>query len=316
MEDITAQTPASDYNGTGPGPAKASTVTERIMYRTIVAGFDDSQSSRAAVIEASNWIKKHGGRLILAHAVYFDTEEFGIAPEQLGKRLKAGEKSCVQTKKMVTSEFGIDVQSLLCEGDPPTVIVDIAKEKNADLIVLGTYGRRGLNRLLMGSVTSQVILNSPSDVLVVKKPCTECTGEYSSILVPFDGSLSSQKALNRAVQISGTCGSKITALYVIPRYEEMIGFYRTDSIRNAMTQEAQKILDTAKRIAARNGAVQIDLQIDEGHADTAITEKAKTGGIDLIVIGSHGYRGVNKAIIGSTAERVIIHAACPVLVAK
>jgi nucleotide-binding universal stress UspA family protein len=164
------------------------------MYDTLVVGYDDSLSSKAALIEASNLVKKHGGRVILVHAVYFDTEEFGIAPEQLEKRLKIGEKACIQSKDMVSSEFGIDVQSLLCEGDPPDVILDIAQGKKADLIVLGTYGRKGLNRLLLGSVTSRVIADAPTDVLVVKKPCIECKGEYTSILVPFDGSEFSKRA--------------------------------------------------------------------------------------------------------------------------
>ena len=111
------------------------------MYKTLVVGVDDSLSSKAAVIEASNHIKKHGGKVILVHAVFFDTEEFGIAPEQLEKRLKIGEKKCVESKNMVSGEFGIDVESILCEGEPPEVILDVAKGKNADLIVLGTYGR-------------------------------------------------------------------------------------------------------------------------------------------------------------------------------
>jgi nucleotide-binding universal stress UspA family protein len=285
------------------------------MYETILVGFDDSQHSKAALIEASNWIKRHGGKLILVHAVYFDAEEFGIAPEQLEKRLKIGEKACVQTKKMLTSEFGIEIQSLLCEGDPPTVIVDIAREKKADLIMLGTYGRKGLNRLLMGSVTSQVIVNSPADVLVIKKPCTECTGEYKSILVPFDGSVPGQIALNRACRLSKIDNAEITTLYVIPRYEEMIGFFRTESIKKSLQREAQGILDTAKRIASNSG-VSVKDEIQEGHAAENIVETAGRLKNDLIIMGSHGYSGVNKAIIGSTAERVIAHAACPILVVK
>jgi len=286
------------------------------MYETILVGFDDSQHSKAALIEASNWIRKHGGKLILVHAVYFDTEEFGIAPEQLEKRLKVGEKACVETKKMLTTEFGIEVQSLLCEGDPPTVIVDIAHEKKADLVVLGTYGRRGLNRLLMGSVTSQVIVNSTVDVLVVKKPCIECTGEYKSILVPFDRSVSSQKALNHAMHIANINNAKVTVLYVIPRYEEMIGFFKTESIKNSLHREAQDIIETAKRITAGNGNVSIDTEIQEGHATEQIITAADRLKNDLIVMGSYGYTGVNKALIGSTTERVIAHAACPILVVK
>jgi nucleotide-binding universal stress UspA family protein len=286
------------------------------MYKTLLVGFDDSLYSKSALIEAANWIKRHGGKLILAHAVYFDSEEFGIAPEQLEKRFKVGEKACVETKEMLTSEFGIEVQSLLCEGDPPTVILDIARDRKADLIVLGTYGRRGLNRLLMGSVTSQVIVNSPVDVLVVKKPCIECTGEYKSILVPFDGSVSSQKALNRAVQLAAVNDAEITALYVIPRYEEMINFLRTESIKKSIMDEAQKIIAIAKSISSGNGSISIKTEIREGRAGEEIVKAVTVLKNDLIIMGSYGYRGVDKAIMGSTAERVIMTASCPVLVAK
>jgi nucleotide-binding universal stress UspA family protein len=285
------------------------------MYNTILVGFDDSVPSKAALIEASNWIKKHGGNIILVHAVYFDEEEFGIAPEQLDKRMKLGEKVCYQTKEMITSEFGIEAQSLLCEGDPPRVIVDIAEEKKADLIVLGTYGRRGINRLLMGSVTSQVILNSSIDVLVVKKKCTECTGTYSSVLVPFDGSELSKKALSNACELSKLDGSDVTVLYAIPRYEEMIEFLMTPSIHKSLTREAQRIMESAKAIASGHG-VTVETVIEEGHAGDKIVETCSKIGSDLIVMGSHGWRGVNKAIMGSTAERVIMNASCPVLVVR
>lgn len=285
------------------------------MYKKILVGFDDSEHSKAALIEASNWVKRHGGSVILAHAVFFDPEEFGIAPVQLEKRLKIGEKICIQTKEMLTSEFGIEVQSILCEGDPPTVIVDIAKEKKADLVMLGTYGRRGLNRLLMGSVTSQVVVNSPVDVLVVKKPCTECTGEYKSILVPFDGSPSSQKALERACHLSKIDNAEIKILYVIPRYEEMVEFFKSSSIKKSLFQEAQKIIDTAKGITSKIG-VSVKDEIQEGNAAEKIVETSKKLKNDLIVMGSYGYTGVNKAIIGSTAERVIINSVCPILVVR
>jgi nucleotide-binding universal stress UspA family protein len=216
---------------------------------------------------------------------------------------------------MLASEFGIEVQSLLCEGDPPEVIVDVANGKKADLIVLGTYGRKGINRLLMGSVTSQVVVNAGVDVLVVRKVCTKCTGTYASALVPFDGSESSRKALSRACELSKIDGSRITVLYAIPRYEEMIGFLKTSSIRNSLMQEARKITDSAKELASVHD-IQVDTIIEEGHAADKIVETCNKLGTDLIVIGSYGWRGVNKAIMGSTAERVIMNASCPVLVVR
>lgn len=216
---------------------------------------------------------------------------------------------------MIASEFGIEARSFLCEGDPPTVIVDIAEEKKVDLIVLGTYGRKGINRLLMGSVTSQVIINSHVDVLVVKKACSECAGTYTSILVPFDGSAFSRKAMERACRLSKIDSSDITALYIIPRYEEMLGFFRTEAIEKSLRPEADKVLDAAKEIASAQG-LSVKTEILEGHASEEILKSASRERNDLILMGSYGWRGVNKAIMGSTAERVIMNAPCPVLVAK
>lgn len=285
------------------------------MYKTLIVGFDDSQASKAAMVEAANWVKRHGGKVVLVHAVYFDSEEFGIAPTQQDKRLQHGEKVCVENKKMIADEFGIEVKSLLCEGEPPEVILSMASEKKADLIVLGTYGRKGLNRLLMGSVTSQVIVNSPVDVLVIKKKCSECTGAYRSILVSYDGSEFSKNALARACKLSQADEAKVSVLYVVPRYEEMVGFFRTESIKKSLLKEAQNILEDAKELASKKG-VTVSTEIREGHAADKIIETASGLENDLIIMGSYGWRGVNKAIMGSTTERVLINAPCPVLAVR
>jgi nucleotide-binding universal stress UspA family protein len=285
------------------------------MYKTIVVAFDDSEFSRAALAESSHWVKRHGGRLILVNAVFFDEEEFGIAPEQREKRLEIGNKVCYETREKILSEFGITVESLTCEGEAPDVIIDVAQGKKADLIAMGTHGRKGLKRLIMGSVTSGVIVKSPVDVIVIKKPCSQCTGSYSSILLPFDGSEFSKNALVKACALAQSDDAVITALYVIPRYEEMIGFYRTDSIKKSLKGEAEKILDSARAIASEKG-ISVKTETREGRTSDEITKAAADLGNDLIVMGTYGWRGVNKAIMGSSTERVIMNAGCPVLVVR
>jgi nucleotide-binding universal stress UspA family protein len=285
------------------------------MYHSILVAYDGSDFSKAALTESVHWIKRHGGRVILVNAVYFDEEEFTIAPDQREKRLEFGKKICYQTKEMVSSEYGIETESLICEGEAPDVIIDIAKAKKVDLVAMGTHGRKGLKRFLMGSVTSGVITNSPCDVIVVKKPCSACTGTYLSILLPFDGSDFSKNALSKACQLAQTDGAEITVLYVIPRYEEMVGFFRTESIKKSLLHEATKIIDAAREIALRQ-SVSVKTEIREGHSGDEIVKVASSLKNDLIVIGTYGWRGVNKAIIGSTTERVIMNASCPVLAVR
>jgi len=287
------------------------------MYDSIVVGYDESLSSKAALKEASRWVKVHGGKLFLIHAVFFDQEEFAILPAQMEKRFEFGTSVCLDAKKSLHDEFGLNgnVESMICEGEPPEVIVDTARGKEADLIALGTVGRKGFKRLLMGSVTSQVIMNAPCDVLVISRECTRCTGTYSSLLVPFDGSESSKKALVRACELSKLDGGEITVLYVIPRYEEMMDFFKTESVTKSLFQQAEKILEGAKKIAAGLG-VQIKAVVQEGHAGDKIAELAGKFGNDLIVMGTHGWSGIDKAIMGSTAERIIASADRPILIVK
>jgi nucleotide-binding universal stress UspA family protein len=287
------------------------------MYSTIVVGYDESESSKAALQEASLWVKNHGGKLHLVHAVYFDQEEFAILPSQMERRFEVGTQVCRLAKNGIKSEFGLNgnIESLVCEGEPPHVLVETALSNNADLIALGTYGRKGLKRLLMGSVTSQVILNAPCDVLVVKKPCSKCTGSFHSLLVPFDGSESSKRALTRACELSKVDGAEVSVLYVIPRYEEMMDFIKTESVKKSLFQAAEKIVEGAKKLASALG-VEIKAVVQEGHTGDKIVEIADTMKHDLIVVGTHGWSGVDKAIMGSTAERVIAYATCPILIAK
>ncbi len=285
------------------------------MYENIMVAFDNSEFSKAALIESSKWVKRHGGRIILVNAVYFDEEEFSIAPDQRDKRLQLGRTACLSSKEAASSEFSVEIESLVCEGEAADIITEIAREKKADLIAMGTHGRRGLNRLIMGSVTSGVLVNSPVDVIVIKKPDTKNSGSYPSILLPFDGSDFSKKALQRACQLSKIDGSEVTVLYVIPRYEEMVGFFRTDSIRKSLSREAEKIIDGASGIASGHG-ISVRTEIQEGQTADEIIKTASRLGNDLIVMGTYGWRGINKVIMGSTTERVVMDAPCPVLAVK
>jgi len=285
------------------------------MYKNIVVGYDGSDYSKAALMEASKRVKKNGGKVTLVHAVYFDEEEFGIAPLQLDKRIEFGRNICMQAKEKHLSEFGVDVESLVCEGEPPDILTQVALGKEADLIALGTHGRKGLKRLLLGSVTSGVIAKAHCDVLVVKKPCSKCTGDFKSIIVAYDGSEQSRKALARAGRLNGSDGAAVTVLYVIPRYEEMVEFFKTDAIKNSLYAQAEKLLDTARAVAAEGGFA-IAAIVQEGPSADRILDIAKRSESDLIVMGSHGWTGVNKAIMGSTTERVIMDAPCPVLIAR
>lgn len=286
------------------------------MYKRIIVGFDGSEYSKAALAEAGHWAKIHDGKVILFHSVYFDQEEFGILPELFSKRFEPARKMCRDMKMAFEREFGLELEIKVVEGEAPEMLLREASEIGADLISMGTYGRKGLGRLIMGSVTSRVIAESPCDVLVVKRPCTECLGRYESILVPYDGSKPSQLALARAAELTAEDPARIILTYIIPRYEEMVNFIRTEGIQQLFYKEAERLMQGAESTARELGISNLDIRIDEGSpADRiiAITEETKS---DLIIMGSSGWRKLNRAIIGSVAERTISNSLVPVIIVR
>jgi len=286
------------------------------MYENIVVAFDGSEFSRAALAESAKWVRRHGGKAVLLHAVFFDEQEFAIAPEQRDMRFEVGKKACFQAKYTASDEFGLNgnLEALVCEGEPHEVIVDVAGSKNADLIAMGTHGNKGLKKLFMGSVASRVIQSSPCDVLVVK-PSGDRAEKYGSILLSYDGTEFGKKALGRACELAKTEGSEITALYVIPRYEEMIEFFMSNVIRENIMHEARRTMQSAVDTASKLG-VTIKTEITEGNESDRIAETALRLKSNLIIRGSHGWSGINRAIIGNVIENVIVSAPCPVLAVR
>ena len=266
-------------------------------------------------METLSWAKVHDSKVTIVHAVFFDSEEFSISPGQLEDRLRHGKAACEKAVEDYSPEFGSDVEYLVIQGEPHEVITTVARERDADLIVMGTYGRRGLMRMIMGSVTAGVILDSPCDVLVVKKPCEECSGHYRSILIPYDGSEPGKRAIDGVINITDSGQPAATMLYVIPRYEEMVGFFKTDAIDKSIREEATRIILEGERIASGKG-LNTNTMIEEGRAADKIVESARTLGSDLIVLGSHGWHGMDKSILGSTAERVIAYSPIPILIVR
>jgi nucleotide-binding universal stress UspA family protein len=285
------------------------------MYNNILVAFDDSEFSKAALMTAWNWVKIHQGKIFLVHAVHADFEELDSTPGQKEKRFKLGKEACYRTTETVASQFGSDIESFVCEGEPHEVIVDIAKAQHADLIAMGTHGRKGLKKMFVGSVASRVIASSPCDVLVVKKPFGEAAGKRKSILLCYDGSELSKHALTRVCALSKVEAMEITALYVIPRIDEITGLFPTDLIKKRLFQEAQKTVQEAAALASQQG-VSIKTEIAEGDAAENIILTGAKLGSDMIVSGTHGWKGLDRAIIGSVIENIIVNVSCPVLVVK
>ena len=143
---------------------------------------------------------------------------------------------------------------------------------------------------------------------------------FKHILVPVDGSDTSMKAVAKAAALAKTFGSTVTALYVIDPYPFTgVGAdfaYGQAQYLSAATAEANQSLEAAKK-ALEEAGVTVSTMVGEGHAvHEGIERVQRSVGADLVVMGSHGRRGLEKLVLGSVTQRVLGVVHVPVLVVR
>jgi nucleotide-binding universal stress UspA family protein len=141
------------------------------FYRNIVIATDGSENNKRAISHGIEIAKLSGATV---HALYVvDTSAFSSIPMDAGWEAmyeilkKEGEKAVFVVKELGEAS-GVEVREVLLEGHPSNEIINFAENNNADLIVMGTLGKTGLDRFLMGSVAEKVIRGSKVPVLVVR----------------------------------------------------------------------------------------------------------------------------------------------------
>lgn len=145
---------------------------------------------------------------------------------------------------------------------------------------------------------------------------------FRNILVPVDGSPSSDKALDEAIRLAIFSGAKISLLHVMDDLSHVTGFesatYYVQQLVPMMRAAGENLLaKEGEKVLAHGLQVECVLIAQgPGRVFEHVAEHARTSHADLIVLGSHGRRGVNRVLLGSDAEQIIRHAPVPVLVVR
>ncbi len=207
------------------------------------------------------------------------------------------------------------------QGDPQGAIIDQAISKRADLIVMGTHGRRGFKRLLLGSVTEAVLREAPCPVLTVPlhTPVVSDAIAFKRILCPIDFSPSALQALGFALDLARQADGLITLLHVVEWLAEeeprASTHFNVPEYRRYMVADAQQRLRGL--VAEESRAwVEIGDLVVSGRAHREILRAAETTPTDLIVMGAQGRGGVGLVLFGSTTQQVVRGATCPVLTVR
>ena len=215
--------------------------------------------------------------------------------------------------------IGVDIETILTEGDPRIEIARNAVEHDIDLITVVTRERNRFTRAFGASIAEEIVAESPCAVLAIRPSQRHFVAEQAElrlnrVLLATNFRPSSVAAAQLATQISNRLGAELHAVYVIGDYFEQISVIFPEGGLAALTRLRSYVQERMGQLSRMNGG-GARTYIEEGRPYQEIVKLATTLEADLIVIGTavHGSLFGNTQVLGSEIERVIRNAPCPVL---
>ena len=233
------------------------------------------------------------------------------------------QKSIRQMAAGLPADVRVDVRVEQAEHVHSEVLRQLAAT-GADLLVLGTHGRSGFQRLFLGSVTEKVIRKATCPTLVVPPRAADVPPDapvrFKRILCAIDFSESSLSALAYALNLAEEADAHLTLLHVIEmppelRENPLAPEFDIDRIHAAAEADARRRLQDLIPDQARTYAT-VDTAVVEGGAYRRVLQRAAEEQADLIVMGVHGRSAIDLLVFGSTTHHVIRAATCPVLIVR
>ena len=299
-------------------------MTRRSGVQTILATTDFSTTAAAGVEWAAEIAKSHQARIVLVHALAppippAASPDFIAMPPDFHQQYRDAAVQKLEAAAGRLRARGIETLTELGVGPAAPTVIELAAKYSADLIVLGTRGLTGFRHLLLGSTAQHVVQKARCPVLAVHPDDAEKHRAIRTILVPTDFSEGTESVLQAAGSILHP--DKDARLILLHAYHLPVEFTALGTVpmtprlyADAADQAREKLEELAKPLRALG--IRVETVAREGYPPTVIEEEARAQQVDLIAMGTHGRSGLRHLLLGSTAERVVQHAPCPVLTVR
>ena len=283
------------------------------QFKNILVATDFSDTATQALRYALHFARLDGAKVQVAHV------EEG-ADRNGGREASLREQVREWMEDLVASA---DVQAspaILHSEDVASALDRYADEIAADLIVIGTHGRRGLRRLVVGSVAEGVVQKATRPVLTVReREGVPPEPRVQHILLPLDFSESSLGTIPYARDLAARCQASLTAMHVFDDVD-LPGFYGDfpNPLPTAAPEIEERVRATLREAVekAPGPDVPVAFVVRRGPAPDVIVDEAENRAVDLVVMASHGHSGVERLLLGSVSEHVLRAAPCPVLLMR
>jgi len=265
------------------------------MVQKFLAALDGSKASESILPYLETLLGSQDADVTLAHVIP-DAVEFRVqkAYAYLNKTAKG-----LRDKGAV-----VDVHVLT--GKPAMVLVDMAVRGGYSLILMTSRGKKGLPRLILGSVAEEVLRRSPIPVLIVHPQAkSDAKPRIKRIVVPLDGSHRSGSILPHVATLAKATGAKLLFMTIVdPRAKD--GF---------PVEVLAKTLFREQKDLHKQG-IQTELAIRYGDPTVEILSYSDVQNADMLALSTHGRSGVERALYGSVAESVLREGKLPMLVLR
>ena len=299
---------------------------------TVLVPVDFSRTSFKALEYAQPLADRFGAQVHLVHALDYDyaISTLSAMPLAIPEAEMAGRAK--RRLQDVARKYATVLAAENChvvKGRPYHAVCQLARKLHTDLIVTSTHGHTGLRHVFLGSTAERIVQQAPCAVLVVREherdfvraseEAAKSKGviRLKKILVPVDFSDCSMVGLESAVRFVQLWSAQLVTFNCVPLQTfALYGEYGGLDL-NALTNDAQK---TAKKqmhhvvSSLESKDIIVKGVIELGLPAQAICDYARNNEVDLIVTATHGSTGLTHVLLGSTAEHVVRHAHCPVLV--
>ena len=299
------------------------------MYTQIIVPLDGSEFAEQVLPYALALAPALGSEVQLVRAVQ-GAPPAGFATQTQHERFWASARSNALTEaegylKKASARLeqaGVKVAYDAVEGPPAGVIVEAAESVPQSLIAMTTHGRSGPGRWLFGSVADRVLHTTTRPLLAIrsrKETGATATASVRRIVLPLDGSELAETAVPHAVAVAKALHAGITAVQCVTSVAYAYGAgYLPPADAQTMDDEAEAsaraYLEKAVTSLRAQGVNDVDSRMLSGQAAESIVDFARSVPDHLVVLATHGWSGITRAMMGSVAGRLVRHSEGPVLI--
>ncbi|MBM3779019.1 MAG: universal stress protein [Acidimicrobiia bacterium] len=289
----------------------------------ILCPVDFSDASRHALDHAEALTRWFGARLTALHVVppvpvvSPVADPLGLPP--VPWRPEDLEALRTRVVRFAEQEGNERAEAVCVEGNPAREVVRQAAALGADLVVMGSHGRSGAERLLMGSVAERVIRHAPCPVMTVPAMAPDAVPLgpplYARMLVAVDFSRCSTHALTWAASFARDVEARVKVAHVVEPFPDYVGAIGTGLDLGREQEAAREQLHALVQKAVA-GPLQVSEAVTVGHPAREILAMAQEERVELIVTGVHGRNAADLLFFGSTTNRILRESRCPVLTVR